>query len=147
VPADRTSNSKPDTAPEVDVAKLRQVEPKELLIRFALGAIVSIVAGVISKTLGVRLGGVFLAFPAILPASLTFVQDKEGTRKADRTAIGAVLGGAALVGFAAVGEALFSRLNSALVLAAALTAWTVAILVFYATLAIFRPDDCDKHQD
>lgn len=147
MPTDQATDDRPDVVPSVDLTKLRQVEPKELLVRFALGAAVSIVAAIISKALGARLGGVFLAFPAILPASLTFLQDKEGTRQADRDAIGAVLGGAALVVFAAVGESLFARHNSAVVLVAALGAWTVAVLVFYAALALLRPDDCDKHRD
>jgi hypothetical protein len=144
---DRGGRRRRDTIPSIDLAKLRQVKPKELLIRFALGAVVSIVAGILSKALGSRLGGVFLAFPAILPASLTFVEEEEGTRKADRDAKGAVLGAAALVGFATVGETLFTRDNPAVVLAAALGAWTVAIFILYAALAAVRPDDCDQDQD
>lgn len=145
----RTDSSahRPDVIPSADLAKLRQVRPKELLIRFALGAIVSIAAGIIANSFGARLGGLLLAFPAILPASLTFVQDKEGTRKADRDAIGAVLGGAGLVVFTAVGESLFTHYNPALVLVSALAAWVVAALVFYTLLAVLRPDDCDKRQD
>ena len=67
-----------------------------------------------------------LVFPAILPASLTIVRSKEGTRRADRNAIGAVLGGAALVVFAAVGESLLTRRNAAVVLMADLVGWVLA---------------------
>jgi uncharacterized membrane protein (GlpM family) len=115
--------------------------------RFLLGALVSIVAAVLSKEVGTRFGGVFLAFPAILPASLTFVERSEGTRKAGRDAIGAVLGGLALVVFATIGESLFTRENSALVLVFALLGWLVAIAVLYVALAVFRPDDCDASKD
>ena len=129
------------------MGKLREVAPRELLVRFALGATVSIVAGIIAKVIGARIGGVFLAFPAILPASLTIVQSKEGTRRADRNAIGAVLGGAALVVFAVVGETFFTRQNPAAVLFAALGAWLFVSFLFYGLLALVRPDDCDKHGD
>jgi hypothetical protein len=63
--------------PGVQPAKLRQIRPKDYLIRFALGAAVSIVAGILSKTISARFGGAFLAFPSILPASLTLIQEKE----------------------------------------------------------------------
>jgi uncharacterized membrane protein (GlpM family) len=131
------------TRPEVDISKIRGAKGKEMLVRFGLGAAVSIVAGIIAKVAGARLGGVFLAFPAILPASLTFVQDKEGTRMADLDAVGAVLGGLALLVFVAVAESMFTRHNSALVLACALAAWLVAISVLYVLLAVLRPDDAD----
>lgn len=133
--------------PRVSLGGLRQVRPREMLVRFALGAAVSVVAGIISQLAGSRLGGVFLAFPAILPASLTILQEKDGTRDADRDAIGAVLGGLGLVVFAAVAESLFVRDNPVVVLAAALAAWVVAVLVFYAGLAVVRPDDCDVRRD
>jgi uncharacterized membrane protein (GlpM family) len=118
-----------------------------MVVRFVLGAAVSIIAGIISKGAGARLGGLFLAFPAILPASLTFVQEQEGTRKADRDAIGAVLGGLALVVFASVAEDTFTRLPAALVLHLSLIGWIVASVVMYGVLAVLRPDDCDRQQD
>ena len=126
---------------------LREVRPREMAVRFALGAVVSVVAGIISHVAGSRLGGVFLAFPAILPASLTILQEKEGTRDADRDAIGAVLGGLGLVVFAAVAESLFVRVNPVIVLGSALLAWTSAVMAFYAVLAVIRPDDCDVRRD
>ena len=136
-----------EATPRIDVSSFRDVKVKEMGARFALGAAVSVVAGVISHLVGARIGGVFLAFPAILPASLTFVQDKEGTRTADRDALGAVLGGFALIVFAAVGESMFGRDNSAAVLALALTAWLVAACVFYVIVGLLRPDKEDRHRD
>ncbi|HET6914594.1 MAG TPA: DUF3147 family protein [Acidimicrobiales bacterium] len=136
-----------DLLPSADLSKIRGAKPKELLVRFALGAAVSVLAGIISKGVGPRLGGVFLAFPAILPASLTFVQGKEGTHKADRDAIGAVLGGLALVVFATVAESTFTRLNPALVLLCSLAGWLLACATMYVILAAVRPDDCDRTKD
>lgn len=136
-----------EATPKVDVSKVRDVNVKQMGARFALGAVVSVGAGIISHGVGARIGGVFLAFPAILPASLTFVQHKEGTHTADRDALGAVLGGFALVVFAAIGESMFGRHNSALVLLLALCGWLVASFAFYAVLALVRPDKCDRHTD
>lgn len=129
------------TRPEVDVRSIRNVKASEMLVRFALGACVSVVAAIISNSAGARLGGVFLAFPAILPASLTFVQKKEGTSKADRDAVGAILGGLALLAFAAVGESMFGRHNAVLVLGMALAAWLMCIAVLYVALVVIRPDE------
>lgn len=136
-----------DLLPSFDLSKVRGAKPKELLVRFVLGAAVSVVAGIVSEGVGPRLGGVFLAFPAILPASLTFVQGKEGTHKADRDATGAVMGGLALVVFAAVAESTFTRLNPALVLLCSLAGWLLACAAMYVVLAAVRPDDCDRTKD
>jgi hypothetical protein len=53
---------------------------------------VSAVAGVISAVAGPRAGGVFLAFPAILLASLTLVAKEEGPARARDDARGAIFG-------------------------------------------------------
>ena len=127
--------------PEIDVRRIRGVKARELLVRFALGAAVSVTASVISTATGARLGGVFLAFPAILPASLTFVEDKEGTSKADHDAVGAILGGLALLVFAAVAESMFGHYNAGLVLGSALAAWLVSVGVLYLVLTVLRPDE------
>lgn len=133
--------------PSAQVGKLRDVDLKEYLVRFALGAAISFAAGVLGKAIGPRFGGVFLAFPAILPASLTLIQDKEGTRGADRNAIGAVLGGVGLLAFAAVGEAAFGRVPAAIAIALAFLAWLATATGLYALLAFLRPDTCDASQD
>ena len=136
-----------EVLPVFEPGEARRANMKEMMVRFALGAAVSILAGIVAKAEGARLGGVFLAFPAILPASLTFVEEEEGTRKASRDAIGAVLGGLALVVFAAVAESTLTRINSILALLAALLGWAAASAVLYAGLAAFRPDDCDISKD
>lgn len=123
------------------------VRPKDYLIRFALGAAVSIVAGILSKTISARFGGAFLAFPSIFPASLTLIQEKEGTRRADRNAIGAVLGSAGLVIFAVTGEAAFGHIESFAALVLALAGWAVTSIALYGMLAFLRPESCDRTKD
>ena len=133
--------------PAVQPGKLRQIRMKDYLIRFALGAAVSIVAGILSKTISVRFGGAFLAFPSILPASLTLIQEKEGTRRADRNAIGAVLGSVGLVVFAMTGEAAFGHIEPFAALMLALAGWAVTALALYGLLAFLRPESVDRTKD
>lgn len=141
------TEAKPQAAPSIDVRKLKQVRVREMAVRFALGAVVSVVAALVAKTVGARFGGAFLAFPAILPASLTFVQDKEGTRMADRAALGAILGGLGLVAFVAVAESMLTRHESAGVLALALAAWLAVSALLYAALVAVRPGPGGRRRD
>lgn len=138
---------KPDVRPSFRLAGVKEVRPLEYAVRFGFGAAISVSAGVLGKAVGARFAGMFLAFPAILPASLTLIQDKEGTRRADRDAIGAVLGGLALVVFAAVGEGCFRKIEPFVALLLALLAWIVAAFALYAVLALLRPELCDRNRD
>lgn len=131
----------------MDLRALGQVKTRDYLIRFAFGAVISICAALVSSAAGARFGGLFLAFPAILPASLTLLQEDDGTRDADRNAIGAVLGGVALVCFAVAGEGLFGRIPAVAVLVSALIVWLAAATGLYWTLGKLRPDACDRRQD
>jgi hypothetical protein len=105
--------------PGVQPGKLRQIRPRDYLIRFALGAGVSIVAGILSKTVSARFGGAFLAFPSILPASLTLIQKK----------------------------AAFGHIEPFAVLVLALAGWAVTSLALYGLLAFLRPESCDRTKD
>jgi uncharacterized protein DUF3147 len=136
-----------DVRPRVGLSKLRDVQPHDYGVRFAFGAVISATAALIAKGVSPRFGGMFLAFPAILPASLTLLQEKEGTRRADRNAIGAVLGGVGLVVFAGIAEASFGRLPAWLALLLALAGWLAVSAFLYGVLAVLRPDDCDRNQD
>ena len=73
---------------------------RDYAVRFVFGAAIALVAGLIGTAFGPKLGGVFLAFPAILPASLTLIQEKEGKEQASIDSIGAVLGAIAMIAFA-----------------------------------------------
>ncbi len=46
----------------------------EYVVRFLFGALITALAGMIAKTFGPELGGLFLAFPAIFPASATLIE-------------------------------------------------------------------------
>ena len=85
-----------------EAGKLRTPPPRDWIIRFVFGAGVSAVAGVVSEIAGPRVGGVFLAFPAILLASLTLVAKEEGVKQARDDARGAAFGTIGLLAFAVV---------------------------------------------
>jgi hypothetical protein len=53
----------------------------EYAVRFVLGGAITMLAGWIAREWGPVVGGLFLAFPAILPASATLVEKHERERK------------------------------------------------------------------
>lgn len=116
--------------------KVKDAAAKDWLVRFAFGAATSAVAGVVSILAGPLAGGAFLAFPAILLASLTLVAEEEGRAKARDDARGATAGGVGLLVFALVGHALFGRTAAGLVLFAGTLAWAVVAIGSY--LAAWR---------
>ena len=88
----------------------------EYAIRFVLGGAATMLAGWIATEWGPVIGGLFLAFPAIFPASATLVVKHERERKenaglqgakrgrdaAALEAAGAVLGSVGLMGFGTI---------------------------------------------
>jgi hypothetical protein len=95
---------------------LRQTRWYEYLVRFVLGGAMTVVAGLIAARFGPVIGGLFLAFPAIFPASATLIEKHSRQRKekaglsgvrrgrdaAALDAAGAALGSLGLAAFAAV---------------------------------------------
>jgi hypothetical protein len=61
----------------IDFSGLRQSHWYEYTIRFVLGGLMTAVAGLISNLYGPVVGGLFLAFPAIFPASVTLIEEHE----------------------------------------------------------------------
>src|SRR5579862_2770359 len=53
----------------------------EYALRFFFGGAVTVATGLIAKRYGPVLGGLFLAFPAIFPASATLVEKHETEKK------------------------------------------------------------------
>ena len=120
--------------PALDVGKIRDVGRRALLYRFAAGALTSVAAGVVTLLFGPRVGGVFLAFPAILAASLTLIEEQEDSADAREDARGAIVGGAALALFALVAALTIGHVAGALALAAAALAWLFVALLGYVLL-------------
>ena len=118
----------------VDPAKLNKIGWWEYAERFLLGFAISAGATVIGHVFGQKAGGAFLAFPAILPASLTLVDKKEGRAAAMNHGLGALFGGVGLVAFALSLRASVGSLHS-WSLVVALLAWAVIAFGGYAVFA------------
>ena len=82
----------PEGSIGTQVAKLRELRPRDLLVRFLFGAATSAVAGAVAIVFSPIAGGVFLAFPAILAASLTLIAEEEDRTQAREDARGAAVG-------------------------------------------------------
>ena len=117
-----------------DRSKLSKARPNEMLLRFVFGAGIALVAAAAGTLFGPRFGGLFLAFPAVLPATLTLIEKKEGTTKAWSDASGGVLGAVGLAAFAYTALLLLST-NPAIALLLALLAW---LLVSGGLYFLFR---------
>jgi Protein of unknown function (DUF3147) len=121
----------------VDLAAVRKTHGHELLVRFVLGGLVSVATGLIARHFGPVVGGLFLAFPVIFPASATLLEKHEsnaarrsgveplgGARKAvAQDAAGAALGGGGLAAFGLVAWLVFPRRGAAVALLLATVAW------------------------
>ena len=97
-----TIRDSPGRAPYARSGKITEARPHDLAIRFAAGAVTSIIAGAVTLVFGARIGGILLAFPAILVASLTLIEEQEDSINAREDARGAIIGRCAPMSFAAV---------------------------------------------
>lgn len=133
----RTAPRENEPLVEFSPRAVREIAAKELLVRFAFGAGISAVAGVIGTVLGDRVGGMLLAFPAILPATLTLIEEKDTERRARGDDVGSIFGAIGLVAFALVAWLLLSRAGALGALIAASAAWlSVAALLYVAVRAV-----------
>jgi hypothetical protein len=129
-----------------DFSALRRIEWHEYVIRFALGGLITVATGLIAKAVGPVSGGLFLALPAIFPASATLMEKHEREKKvragiaftlrgrlaAALDARGATMGAIAMLAFAAVCWQMLPRANFIVVLGAALVVWLMlAALLWY----------------
>lgn len=90
---------------KINISALGRTKRDEYLSRFLFGGAVTVLAGIIARQYGPGIGGLFLAFPAIFPASATLIEKHEKQKKEQagkngtiraRTATGADAAGAAM---------------------------------------------------
>jgi hypothetical protein len=120
--------------PAFSISKIRKTTPRELGIRFVAGALTSVVAGVVTLIFGARVGGILLAFPAIMAASLTLIEEEEDATEAREDARGAIVGACALALFAAVAALTFGHVPGAIALLVATVVWAAGALLAYVIL-------------
>src|SRR5450631_582284 len=99
---------------KIDPSGLKQTKWHEYAVRFAAGGIITVIAGMIAGKWGPGIGGLFLAFPAIFPASATLIEKHQRQRKQDKglhgeergtdaaaiDGVGAAMGSGGLMAFA-----------------------------------------------
>jgi hypothetical protein len=118
-----------------DWSTLSKASPGDIAIRFVFGASIALIAVVVGLGFGAKAGGLFLAFPAVLPATLTLIERKEGTTKAWADASGGTLGAVGLAAFALTASLLLRR-NPVAALLLALLAWAVVSVGLYSLFRV-----------
>src|SRR4051812_31758683 len=131
---------------QVDFSALKRSRWYEVLVRFVLGGLITAATGLIAKKYGPAVGGLFLAFPAIFPASVTLIEKHERERKqkagmrgairarkaASVDSAGAAMGSIGLLAFALLIAQLITAYKSWVVMLAATLSWmAVSALVWH----------------
>ena len=97
----------------------------DFAVRIAFGGVTTVVAYLIGERFGPSVAGLFLAFPAIMPASVTLVTKHSGEGKAINASLGTLAGTLGLAAFGAVVWLLGQQASAWLVILAAVLAWIV----------------------
>lgn len=119
--------------PSVNLSGLKKPRWWEYALRFGFGGVITAATGLIARHFGPVIGGLFLGFPAILPASLTLVKRHDGSKKTFEDACGARLGSVSLVLFGTVAWALAARAKPLVLLLVASVAWLFSGVVLWMT--------------
>ncbi len=135
-----------------DFSALRRTKWYEYAIRFLFGGIVTAITGMIAKKFGPQVGGLFLAFPAIFPATATLLEKHEKQKKerkglnatkrgrlvAGVDAAGAAMGAGGLIVFALIVWKLLPGRSGSMVLAGATLAWVMVAVSIWAAAEKLR---------
>ena len=123
---------------ECDTSRLHSTSPRDYVIRFAFGGSATAAVGIVSIAFGPSIAGEFLAFPAILIASLTLLGDHDGNAAAGADALGAAIGALGLVAFGAVIWRLSQHLSGGTTITLAVIAWFVVAIVCWVAFDALR---------
>ena len=131
---------------KVDPSALKRAQWHEYAIRFLVGGLITAIAGIIAKEYGAGVGGLFLAFPAIFPASATLIEKHETEKKREHgldgtergkeaasvDAAGAAMGSMGLFVFALLVWQFMPSHKAWLVAVAATLCWlSVSVLIWH----------------
>jgi Protein of unknown function (DUF3147) len=129
----------------VDPTVLKEIRWYQILVRFCIGGLITAATGIIAKRFGPSVGGLFLAFPAIFPASATLIEKHEreekeeagieGTKQAWQAvsvdAAGAAMGSIGLLFFALFLTEFLGKFSSWLVMVGATLTWAVISVLLW----------------
>lgn len=124
---------------KIDASALRRTRWQDYAVRFVFGGLITAITGIIAKKFGPEVGGLFLAFPAIFPASATLIEKSEiqkkhkaglhgsdrGRKAASIDAAGSAIGSLGLMVFGLIVWQLLPNHSPCPVLLAATVAWLV----------------------
>jgi hypothetical protein len=130
---------------DINLASLKTTRPHQYAVRFFIGGIITAAAGYIAMRYGPVIGGLFLAFPAIFPASATLIESHEREKKheaglhgtargrtaAGLDAAGTCLGAIALLLFAFLLYRLLPTHSPAVTLIGASVAWLALSILLW----------------
>lgn len=131
--------------PKFDYSGLRQARWSQYAVRFVLGGVVTVCTGLIADNWGPVVGGLFLSFPAIFPASATLIERhqakkkaraglsgrRRGRRAAALDASGAVWGATGLMAFGATAWRLLDARPTPRALSAAALVWLSVVVLLW----------------
>jgi hypothetical protein len=126
-------------------AALKETQAHEYLVRFGLGGVTTVAAGLVADHGGPALGGLMLAFPAIFCASATLIEKHERAKKQSKglqgarrgkeaaalDAAGAAWGSIAMAAFAVAVYLLAARSPFICLVVASLVWLAVAVALFF----------------
>src|SRR5579872_6255927 len=133
------------------LSALRRTRWYEIALRFLFGGLATVATGMIAKSYGPVIGGLFLAFPAIFPATATLVEKHVKEKKKahidgvnrSRLAValearGTAMGSLGLVGFGLLLWRFLVDRPAWLVLLAASLAWLVTAILIWQLRRLIR---------
>jgi Protein of unknown function (DUF3147) len=92
---------------EIDPSVLKEARWQEFAIRFLSGGLITAATGLIARKFGPVIGGLFLAYPAIFPASATLIEKHEEEKK-EEEGLNGTMRGRAIAAVDAAGAAMGS---------------------------------------
>lgn len=124
---------------QVQTSSIKETRWYEFGLRFLFGGAVTAAVGAVSKHYGPGVGGLFLAFPSIMPAAITMLAKHEEEHHAAEGKQRAVAAGEQAAADEAIGTAIgsFGLLAFALIIWLASPAWSPALVLLAATVVWF----------
>ena len=130
---------------KIDSSGLKKTRWYEFGVRFLSGGLITAATGMVAREFGPGVGGLFLAFPAIFPASATLIEKHEkqkkervgihgstrGRKAAALDAAGAAIGSIGLFTFASLVKRFLASYSPWLVLTGATGVWLAVSLLLW----------------